>query len=182
MGFSPFAIDSLGRSRFLGTTTTEPGDLPLAASYETLAQLAPLILEHQGKGTMAGVVLGANDEPRKISLGDYTLEVSYPRSRRPPTSAPASSQRPDLAGALFISMGPDEYLATGNGSLSVTFSPNTPGPPVAGIAYIDEGTFVNGNWVPGRRLNGDENDQGRMLRLSSFGTGSIQRVKLYRYR
>ena len=29
-----------------------------------------------------------------------------------------------------------------------------------GIAAIDEGTFDDGKWVAGRRLNGDENEQG----------------------
>jgi hypothetical protein len=48
------------------------------------------------------------------------------------------------------------------------------------MASIEEGSFVNGHWVAGRRLNGDEDHQGRHLRLvpDQFG---IQRVKLYRY-
>ena len=72
----------------------------------------------------------------------------------------------------------------GSGPVNVTFSPNTPGDPTAGILSIDEGTFVNGQWVAGRRLNGDENGQGKFLRLSGGGirNGTIQRVKLYRYR
>jgi hypothetical protein len=64
--------------------------------------------------------------------------------------------------------------------LIVTFTPNPPGDPVAGIVAIDEGAFVNGRWVAGRRLNGDENHQGRHLRLTPDRFG-IQRVKLYRY-
>jgi hypothetical protein len=39
---------------------------------------------------------------------------------------------------------------------------------------------VNGLWVAGRRLIGDEDHQGRHLRLPSDQFG-IQRVKLYRY-
>ena len=81
-------------------------------------------------------------------------------------------------------MGPDEYLAAGSGPVEVTFSPNTPGAPIAGTLSIDEGTYVDGRWVPGRRLNGDENGQGKFLRLGGGNSrnGSIQRVKLYRYR
>jgi len=81
-------------------------------------------------------------------------------------------------------MGPDEFLVAGSGPVNVAFSPNTPGAPIAGIVSIDEGAYVNGRWVPGRRLNGDENGQGTFLRLGG-GTsrnGSVQRVKLYRYR
>ena len=192
MGFSPFGIDSL-------LVTKEPGgaaDLPLARSYAIMEQLAPLILENQGKGRMAGAIVIADDPPQKIALGNYVLEVSYTRPRRPPAPPPAKpaagapaapappSRSPDRAGALFIAVGPDEYIAAGSGPVDVTFSPNTPGDPIAGIVSIDEGTFVEGRWVPGRRLNGDENGQGRYVRLHSgtLPNGSIQRVKLYRYR
>ncbi len=79
-------------------------------------------------------------------------------------------------------MGPDEYLVAGSGGVNVSFSPNSPGPPIAGIAYVEEGTFTNGRWVAGRRLNGDENSQGKTVRIGAMGNnGPIQRVKLYRY-
>jgi hypothetical protein len=79
-------------------------------------------------------------------------------------------------------MGPDEYLVAGSGGVSITFTPNTPGPPIAGIAYVEEGTYTNGQWVAGRRLNGDENSQGKNVRMGGFGNnGRIQRVRLYRY-
>jgi len=206
IGFAPFGIDSLGVPPGTGTPTA-PADLPLTQSYEIVTQLAPLILENQGKGKMAAVLVGPDDPPQKIPLGNYVLEVSYARTRRPPIAAPAkpaaggppalrspapaaaggfpgAAQLADRAGALFISVGPDEYIATGSGPVSVAFSPNTPGAPIAGILSVDEGTFVNGRWVPGRRLNGDENGQGKFLRLGG-GTsrnGPIQRVKLYRFR
>jgi hypothetical protein len=186
MGFTPFAIDELGLAP-PSPTATEPADLPIARSYATLTQLAPVILENQGKGKMAGVVVVEGEAPQKIALGDYVLEVSYPRNRRPPAPAPApppAPVSPERSGALFIALGPDEYLAAGSGPVSVTFSPNTPGAPTAGILSIDEGTYVDGRWVPGRRLNGDENGQGKFLRIGGGPSrnGSIQRVKLYRYR
>jgi len=188
MGFTPFAIDELGYSSATGTWA-DPSDLPIARSYATLAQLAPTILEYQGKGKMAGVVVSADDPPQKVALGDYVLEVSYARSRMPPAPlAPGAAPPPPPApaGALFISVGPDEYIAAGSGPVSVTFapSPDKPGPPAAGIVYTEEGSFVNGRWVSGRRLNGDENGQGKFLRLSggAIHNGLIQRVKLYRYR
>jgi hypothetical protein len=177
--------------------SVEPADLPLARSYGILAQLAPVILENQGKGKMAGVVVGAGEAPQKIPLGNYVLEVSYPQSGRP-SAAPAvaapppafamvlleATELPERAGALFISMGPDEYLVAGSGPVAVRFSPNTPGDPTAGILSIEEGTYVDGRWVPGRRLNGDENGGGRNLRLGGdmSRNGLIQRIKLYRYR
>ena len=71
----------------------------------------------------------------------------------------------------------------GSGPLQVRFSPNTPGEPTAGILSIEEGTYADGRWVPGRRLNGDENGGGTDLRLGgdSSRNGLIQRIKLYRY-
>jgi hypothetical protein len=173
-----------------------PADLPLARSYATLAQLAPVILENQGKGKMAGVVVGAGEAPQKIALGNYVLEVSYPGGRGqagaaaagpPPVFATVSLEAtgmPERSGALFISLGPDEYLVAGSGPVEVRFSPGTPGDPIAGILSIEEGTYADGRWVPGRRLNGDENGGGKNLRLGgdSSRNGLIQRIKLYRYR
>jgi hypothetical protein len=68
--------------------------------------------------------------------------------------------------------------------VTVTFSPNTTGAPISGVLSIEEGGFVNGRWAPGRRLNGDETSQGKSVRIGGGGipNGSIQRVKLYRYR
>ena len=184
MGYAPFAIDEL-LSSGNQPTKPEPANLPLAKSYATAAQLAPLILEYQGKGKMAGVVVSADDPQQKIELGDYVLTVSYPRSSRPaamPAPAPAPSGPPP-AGAIFISVGPDEYVIAGSGQATVTFSPNTAGPPIAGVLSIEEGSFVNGRWTPGRRLNGDETSQGKFVRIGASGipNGAIQRVKLYRY-
>jgi hypothetical protein len=79
---------------------------------------------------------------------------------------------------MFIAIGPDEYYAIGSG-VSVSFAPNTPGPPLAGLATVEEGTIVNGHWVPGRRLAGDDDSQGEALNLRTMG---IQRFTLYRYR
>jgi hypothetical protein len=196
MGFSPFAIDEYSLPRPV-VKTMEPADLPLARSYGILAQLAPVILENQGKGKMAGVVVGAGEAPQKIALGSYVLEVSYPRRFRAPAPAAAAApppafasvsleatELPDRTGALFIALGPDEYLVAGSGPLEVRFSPNTPGELLAGILSIEEGAYVDGRWVPGRRLNGDENGGGKDLRLGgdSSRNGPIQRIKLYRYR
>jgi hypothetical protein len=177
MGYAPFAIDEL---LYSANPQTMPADLPLAKSYATAAQLAPVILEYQGKGKMAGIVVSADDPPQKIPLGDYVLTVTYSRSGRPATPPPASTP----AGAIFISVAPDEYIVAGSGPATVTFAPNTPGPPIAGVLSIEEGSYVNGRWVPGRRLNGDETSQGEFVRIGGNGipNGSIQRVKLYRYR
>ena len=161
-------------------------DTDLIGSFDAIAQMAPMIAEHQGKGTMSAVLLrGPNDPPQKVQMGNYTLEVKFyvmPKM----FGVPPPPEPPPPAAAIFIATGPDEYFAVGNG-VTVTVSPNTPGPPLAGLATVEEGTFVNGRWVPGRRLNGDDSDEGNFLMLERSGccwppgTKSIQRFTLYRY-
>ena len=195
--FSPNPIDEL---LFTGPSKTriELADLPLARSYETISQLAPLILENQGKGKMKAAVVIADEPAQNIPLGNYVLTVSYARSGRdpvpPPKAAPgapaaaappaAAYRIPERAGVLFIAVGPDEYIAASSGPVTIRFSPNTAGAPIARIDSIEEGTFVDGRWVAGRRLNGDESDSDKSVRLGGgvIPNGRIQRVKLYRYR
>ena len=73
--------------------------------------------------------------------------------------------------------GPDEFYMAGSG-LNITFSPNTPGPPIVGLATVEEGRFVDSKWVRGRTLAGDDTGQGNNISLR----GEILRVTLYRYR
>jgi hypothetical protein len=80
---------------------------------------------------------------------------------------------------LIIATGPDEFLGAGEG-FRVTFTPRNFAGPQAGIAAVDEGTFEDGKWIPGRRLNGDENDQGKGWRFDSRQV-KTERVKLYRF-
>jgi hypothetical protein len=168
IAFSPFAIET-----HLGL-----GNLPgLADTYDLLSLLAPLILEHQGKGMMSAVLLGPNDPPQKVKVGNYTLEAAFLGPRFLFGLEPEKDPPPSVA--IFIATGPDEYYVAGNG-VRVTFSPNTPGPPLAGLATVEQGTFVNGRWVPGMQLAGDETRQGMYLEVRNII--GIQRVTLYRYR
>jgi hypothetical protein len=197
IGLSPFGIER----------DADPASA-LSKSYDVLGQLAPLILENQGKGTMRSVAVDAENPTQKIPLGNYILNVHFGTGRldrpqaapelpagAPPRAGgpPGAVQPPNRGYAVFIATGPDEYIVAGSGVL-VTFSPNSPGPPVAALASVEEGTFVKGRWTPGRRLNGDEimlsyglselaaqNQTGSGLRLSG-DTPRILRVKLFRYR
>jgi len=74
----------------------------------------------------------------QIKLGDYTLSVSLQRDPR------AYNVVPDLTGyGIFMLEGPNDYLMAGN-NIEVTFTPNTPGPPIAGLAWQESGRFENG--------------------------------------
>jgi hypothetical protein len=175
IGVSPMGIDRYPQP-----------DNDLADNYDLLTQLAPLMAEHQGKGTMSAVLLRSPDDPpQRIQLGKYTLEVAFLNPQKtlgePPPQGPVA--------AIFIAAGPDEYFAAGSG-VTVGFSPNTPGPPHVGLATVEEGTFVNGRWAPGRAMAGDDDDEGQYVLLNrpsgccsvSTSTKTIQHITLYRYR
>ena len=197
IGYSPFGIDNIARLQGFGPDGPQPSasqpppdveSLPFSLAYKTLAQLAPSILEHQSKGTIAAVSLNRQSPDQQIKLGGYFLNVGLPRNRRTPNAVP------DLTGyGIFMATGPDEFLLAGN-NLQITFTPDTPGPPIAGIARQENGHFDNGKWVVTRYLGGDDSvlrydiatvaemgQSGSGVRLSAPDRG-IQRVKLYRYR
>jgi hypothetical protein len=50
-----------------------------------------------------------------------------------------------------------------------------------GLAVVEEGQYVNGRWVPGRRLNGDETPEWKALWFRG-DRYTIQKIKLYRDR
>ena len=80
--FSPFGVDRLRK------------DSELASVYGLLSKLAPLILEHQGDGTMTAVLLRTNDPPQKVKVGSYTLEVMPARTRGASGTTPLPQNRP----------------------------------------------------------------------------------------
>jgi beta-galactosidase GanA len=171
LGFSPFSIESI----------TEPQSEPLGRAYALLAELAPLILAHQGRGTIAGVRApvaydGAVEEtPQRVALGDFALTVSFVDPW-----VPRAQQDIAAHGGLIIALARNEFLIAGAG-LTITFAPLGPGDPIAGIESAWEGRFIDGEWRPGRLLNGDQTHQGRHVRLPP-GELTVQRVRLYRYR
>lgn len=185
IGFCPFAIES----------NTEPAAGYLAASYDLVRQLTPLLVEKQGKGLTAGLLQESldNRQPQQVRLGRWIFNTSFERAAPPSladglavvvgteNSALAGGGRAGAApaGGLVIALGEDEFLFAGIG-LTVTFASTLPGQQ-AGILNVAEGRFVDGTWVHERWLNGDQTHQGRHVRLEP-GRFCLQRVKLYRYR
>jgi hypothetical protein len=89
-----------------------------------------------------------------------------------------------------ISTGPDDYTILGSG-LQATF--NGPGGSAAAVGKLEEGTYVDGRWVPGRRLNGDDimlnydapnkaikSESGQGFRLAA-GAPKAVHLQIYRY-
>ena len=160
--YSPFAVDD---NRFAEND-------PLDECYSVLRKLSPLILAHQGTGTMRGIFVDTLSPVQRVELGDCYIEARL-----------AGLHRPAVAGGLVIQTGPQEYIAAGK-ALDIFFIPKNDSVRI-GIKAVDQGTIDEGKWVGERRLNGDE------VHASTFdGTGlilrddgiAIQKISLYLYK
>jgi hypothetical protein len=180
MGISPFGIE-----RQADAST------PLAQAYGLLGQAAPEILEAQATGAIKAVSLNAQHSTETVQLGNYTFAFAMGRMRQPPPQpAAGGGNAPASSYAILISTGPDDYTILGSG-IQATF--NGPGPSAAAIAKLEEGTYVEGRWVPGRRLNGDDimlnydapnkaikNESGQGFRLAG-GPPKALHLQIFRY-
>lgn len=177
IGYSPFGFE---------TRTEDPEKDPMTRAYRAASSIATLILEAQQKGTISAVLLNSEKpDSEHVVLGDFRFEVGLMRGWG--SGSPVSGGH-----CLIIGLNADEFLIYGS-NVQVTFSTTTPGPPVAGISRVDEGSYVNGIWKPLRRLNGDDimidYDLAGMALQNKTGTGlkfpreneMLQRVRLYRY-
>ncbi len=143
LGFSPFGIDAWN----------DPSN-DLGASYSVIAQIAPLLLEQQTKENVHGFLLDKSHPSVEFSLNGYIVHVSLDE---------IFGLHSEKGFGLIMATGPDEFLGAGKG-FRVSFTSRSPSAHV-GVASVDEGTFEDGKWIPGRRLNGDENDQGNYWRF-----------------
>ncbi|MEM2740086.1 MAG: DUF5597 domain-containing protein, partial [Candidatus Bathyarchaeia archaeon] len=163
IGFSPFGIDDV----------TEPEKHPLADSYRILSGMMPLIARYQGTGRMMGFVDdGSYGYTHTVSmwrvrvrvrgfvcrLGGYQLQVSFAkelaeRARMIWPGFPYEGKTP--AAGLMIAVDDDTYVAVGVNFL-LRFLPLDGFSSNVEILWVDEGVFRDGEWIRGRRLNGDE--------------------------
>lgn len=169
IGFSPFAIED----------ANEAEAERIAGLYAMLASIAPHILRAQAEGRIAGFgetvsFAGvADDTPAVTELGPAMVTAT---TVDPWT--PREAQDTSTHGALLIWFGGNHYLAAGQG-VTFTFAP-ADGRGRLGLDWVEEGRYVDGQWEPGRRLNGDQTHQGRHVRLPP-GEFGVQLIQLYRY-
>jgi hypothetical protein len=166
IGFSPFSIESV----------ISPSEEPITKSYALLQQLSPVILENQVTGKMDAVLLDSNFQKQELVMGSYSLTVSHEYSLgwSPDSKKPGWPE----SGGLIIQNGEHEFIIAGTG-IVVTFSSAKNNQSV-GILRAYEGEYINGEWKPGRRMNGDQDHQGRHIRIP-VNEFSIQRVSVYDY-
>lgn len=159
IGFSPFAIED----------EADPKS-DLAKSYRALESIASLLAQHQAAGDVHGFVLDKEHPAVDFVMNGYTLHVSRDA---------LFGHQSDSGYGLVMADGPNRFLGVGKG-FRVIFTPAPGETRGVGIGAIDEGTYENGKWVPGRRLNGDENAQGESWRFDSRALHT-ELVSLYRF-
>jgi len=167
LGFSPFSIES----------TEKAATEPLGKAYEIIDQLSGEISKAKKRKMLDGVLVSRDSTTTTLEMGDYILTVSHEFTLG--WSPGAKEKSWPLAGGVIIGLAKDEFYVGGTG-LVITFKPKIPGAR-AGILWAEEGRFINSKWQPGRRMNGDQDHQGRHLRIPQ-GEYGIQRIKLYTYR
>lgn len=166
LSFSPFSIES----------TEKPGKEPIGKAYHIIDQLIPLIAKNQPLGKVKGFLFDKDTADQKITLGNYILKVAH--EYKLGWSAEAKNPAWPSTGVIVIEVAPSEYYVAGTGVV-ITFEPVSAGKK-AGFISVDEGYFENNHWVNQRRMNGDQDHQGRHVRIP-VNEYNIQHLKLYTY-
>ncbi|TKK66735.1 mannonate dehydratase [Ilyomonas limi] len=166
LGFSPFAVER----------GSEEAVQNLQKSYSVLQQLTPFIMQST-PSQMDGVLLDKQNETDTLSFGNYIFKISHDNTIG--WNGHKGDSLWDATGAIIIQTAPDEFIVGGTGIIINFYYTDTAYN--TGILAIENGTFNNGNWQPNLRLNGDEDHQGRHLRIP-LNEWDIQKVKLYRYK
>ncbi|WP_229725116.1 GH35 family beta-galactosidase [Hymenobacter baengnokdamensis] len=166
LSFSPFAIE--------GSDTLKGA--PIGKAYELLQQVSFLLARHQPAGQVRGFLVQKDSAARTATLGNYRFSARHEYT----LGWSLGAKKPDWTpgGGLLIAVGPDEFYLVGTG-LVLTCEPLASGKR-AGYLSVEEGRFEGEKWVPGRRLNGDEDHQGRHVRVPG-NEYMIQHVKIYTY-
>jgi len=188
VAFSPFGIDDLN-----------PDEDAITKTYAALSQVKDLILDHQGKRTMAGIYLDTVKPLQEFDLGGFRIRAQLGGGSYAEIAGLTDrSKRATAAGGLVFSIAQDEFIVVGK-DFRLSFNPLKPDEkkPFIDVDYSDEGTFIDGKWLTTRRLNGDEGTGGGDY---GFGSGnslksgnlrfqkqpddaySIIRFKMYRYK
>lgn len=201
IGISPFSIENGSDS---------PGS-PLVQSYAKLKELMPLLTKYQGKGVMKGLLFDGKNKERIITDDDLTITARHFFTLPWDPRATDGSPWPEGGGILlklseneYIVAGNgivlefaktsekqasearkllgEDGFALKNGQQAETKHDDKFKGMRCGIGYVDEVEVdKEGKLRYIRRLNGDQDHQGRHVRIS-VGDFKILHVRLYEYR
>ncbi len=159
MGYAPFGIDGDDG----GADITRLEDIK--DTYSTLYQLIPIINKYAGTENMSGLIVDNNRKNDTVVLGDYMITGTLGRRYGGAelagvnifgTDVQRQKKMDEAGGAIIICTKPGEYLISGR-NMSINFlPPNLQDSSHVSFLMLEEGSFANEEWNPGRRLNGDE--------------------------
>ena len=199
IGFSPFSIED----------APDDGEFKLTKGYKTLEELMPIITKYQGKDMMKGILFDQENKTQDIEWDGMTLQCKHFFTLPWDPRATDGSTWPE-GGGLIIRLNKYEYIVAGSGIVIEFKDPDelkgsvqkklgedgfvaagsnsTPSAEAwyakkrIGIGSVDEVSIgQNGEMRYLRRLNGDQDHQGRHVRIG-VDDFSILHVKLYEYK
>lgn len=200
IGISPFSIED---------GTDAPGT-PFTEAYGKLCEMMPLLAKWQGQDTMWGLLFDSEDKERIITDGDLTLTCRHNFTLPWDPRATDGSEWPEGGGLIIRiapdeyvvagngivvefartsekcqsgkrrNLGEDGFVSGGEEGRESSSPVEWKGFR-CGIGSVDEVEVLpDGSLKYVRRLNGDQDHQGRHVRIS-VGDVKILHVKLYEY-
>ena len=153
IGYSPFGLEN-------GAVTEQ--NRTFVEFYKKAGCFSRQILSAQAEGRIRGTWVKALNPTRvkdEVVMGDYRIQFELVSSGRRNGGAPqrtGGTYAPDAQGyAIVIQDDADNFTFLGS-NIRVVFQPRE-GDKTVGLARVVTGDFdAEGNWVPGRWLNGDE--------------------------
>lgn len=198
IGFSPFSIED----------APDDGNYKLTKAYTKLDELMPLITKYQGKEQMKGILFDQANKEKNIEWDGITLSCKHFFTLPWDARATDGSVWPE-GGGIIIKLNKLEYIVAGSGIViefkypdelkgfiqkklgedgfiaaggNTTDKEKWYSEKRIGIGSVDEVSIdETGNMKYLRRLNGDQDHQGRHVRIG-VDDFSILHVKLYEYK
>ena len=183
IGWSPFGMDATGYFNFpLGAKHLDAETL--AAFESKFALIAPiagnwakLAYEHP----TAGFAKSADGSDQTAVLGRWRIRARYGlwafgQPEWHPDAPPNPNKTLPVGGAAIIQLGPGEFLVAA-ADIRLEFGLDRSSGENSQFLDVEEGTFVNGQWLMARRWNGDQVDYGL-----NFTEPALLKVRLGTYR
>jgi beta-galactosidase GanA len=162
---------AIGKYNAFGIDHLNAEKSAFSKSYGILGQLAPMILEKQRKKQVIGFVVDEKNPVVTCEMNGYKVEISLDE---------LFGHKSTLGYGIVMADGENKFTGAGSGFRVRFFPLEEDSKTIIGVGNVDEGTFKDGVWIPGRRLNGDEDDQGRAWRFGFFQT-AIEKCTVYKY-
>jgi hypothetical protein len=175
LGFSPFGLDT--KSRMINYYNPDSTGLRnLYKGNGILKGMDRLILDYYGSEKMRGLFVDNEVTSQNVEMGDFVIKASLIRnqSQQSGEQAVTGSRSRKTGGALIIQTGNEDFYIVGK-DVMISFDLKAKNTGLFAVTEsVDEGTFIDGAWVPGRRLNGDE---GYVVRLGEVNALKIRIFK-----